>query len=257
MQTISVVIISYNEEKDIGRCIRSVLDIADEIIVVDSFSKDKTKEICLEFKNITFIEKEWEGYSATKNYGVSLATSEYILSLDADEALSEELVLSVKEFKQLAYLKPAYSMNRLTNYCGKWIKHCGWYPDIKLRLWKKNEGKWVGDIHEEVKLTIDKQESIGQLKGDILHYSYHSIYQHVNQYNKFSEQVAQKDFILGKRASLLKIIFAPFWKFFREYFFRLGILDGYFGFVICMNSAHATFVKYTKLKELQKKHEQG
>lgn len=250
--TIAVVIISLNEEKDIARCIGSVHDIADEIIVVDSFSTDKTKEICRGFSKVRFIEREWEGYSNTKNYSNSLAKSDYILSLDADEALSPELTKSLKKFRKTEKPETAYTMNRLTNYCGKWIRHCGWYPDKKLRLWKKEFGQWHGDIHEEVVINDPTFIESTHLKGDLFHYSYHSINQHINQYNKFTEMVAKNDIKRGKKATMFKILVAPFWKFIRDYFIRLGILDGYYGFVICMNSAHATFVKYTKQRQFQK-----
>lgn len=249
MTRISAVIITLNEERNIERCILSLQDIADEIIVIDSFSNDKTQEIC---KNhvVKFIQTKWLGYSETKNYGNNLATYDYILSIDADEALSEELKKEILLIKQSEKIEDAYFMKRLTNYCGSWIHHCGWYPDKKLRLWNKQKGKWEGNIHEEVKMQADA--GISDLKSDLLHYSYYSIQQHINQANKFTDLTASEAFKNAKKSSLFKIIFNPIVKFIKDYFIKLGFLDGYHGFIICVISSFATFMKYIKLRELYK-----
>ncbi len=247
MVKISAVIITFNEERNIERCINSLKGVIDEIIVVDSFSTDKTAEICNSL-DVKFFQTKWEGYAATKNYGNSLATYDYIFSIDADEALSETLKKEVLAFKNSDTLYDAYRLNRLTNYCGSWIHHCGWYPDTKLRLWNKQKGKWEGNIHEEVIMATDS--NIASFKGDLLHYSYYSIQQHINQANKFTDLTAMEAFRKGKKASILKIIFSPCVKFIRDYFLKLGFLDGYHGFVVCKISAFATYLKYTKLREL-------
>lgn len=249
MTRISAVIITLNEERNIERCILSLQNIADEIIVIDSFSIDKTQEICKNH-DVNFIQTKWLGYSETKNYGNNLATYDYILSIDADEALSEELKKEILLIKQSEKIEDAYFMKRLTNYCGSWIHHCGWYPDKKLRLWNKQKGKWEGNIHEEVKMQADA--SIAELKSDLLHYSYYSIQQHINQANKFTDLTAAEAFKNAKKSSLFKIIFNPIVKFIKDYFIKLGFLDGYHGFVICTISAFATFLKYIKLRELHK-----
>ena len=250
MKKISTVIITYNEERDIERCLLSLKNISDEIIVVDSFSKDRTKEICTGH-DTRFFEREFLGYSDQKNFGNTQAKHLYILSIDADEVLSPDLEKSILEFKKNKNSLEAYSFNRLTNYCGKWIKHCGWYPDAKLRLWKKSLGGWEGEIHEEVKL--DTETKIGHLNGDLFHYSYHSIAQHVNQANKFTDYTAAEAHRRGKKASLFKIMFNPIWKFKRDYIFKGGFMDGYYGFIVCAISAFATFLKYTKLRQISKK----
>ena len=249
MNTISVVIITLNEEKNIGRCLESLKNVADEIIVLDSYSTDRTKEICQRY-SVSYWEREWKGYSGTKNYANSLAKSEYILSVDADEALSPELEKALIEFKKTESPSLAYSLNRITNYCGKWIKHCGWYPDRKIRLWKKGAAKWVGEIHETLEFVEGPE--IWELKGDLYHYSFHAIKQHVEQINKFTEIGALQSFEKGKRTTLFKIFIYPKWKFFRDYIIKLGFLDGYYGYVVCKNSAHAKFLKYIKLYALQK-----
>lgn len=249
MIKISAVIITFNEERNIERCINSLKGVVDEIIVVDSFSKDKTKDIC-NVMGVAFYQTKWEGYAATKNYGNNLANYSYILSIDADEALSETLKKEILAFKNTNTLHDAYRLNRLTNYCGNWIHHCGWYPDTKLRLWNKQKGKWEGNIHEEV--VMENNSSVASFNGDLLHYSYYSIQQHINQANKFTDLTAMEALKKGKKASILKIIFSSCVKFIRDYFFKLGFLDGYHGFVICKISAFATYLKYTKLRELQK-----
>ena len=249
MVKVSAVIITYNEEINISRCLDSLLKIMDEIIVVDSYSNDKTEEICKKYP-VKFIKKEWMGYSATKNFGNNLATNDFILSIDADEALSEELKASILKIKNSSTPLEAYKVNRLTNYCGSWIHHCGWYPDTKLRLWDKTKGEWEGDIHEEVKFKTNA--SVGTLKGDLYHYSYHSIAQHIKQADKFTDLTAKDAFEKGKTSGILKILYKPFHKFIRDYIFKLGFLDGYHGYIVCKTSAFATFLKYTKLRELEK-----
>ena len=151
MLKLSVVIITLNEEKNIERCLQSVKDIADEIIVVDSYSDDRTEEICSEF-GVKFIQQKFKGYVDQKNDGNALASHDYILSLDADEALSEELAASISQVKE-NWQFDAYAMNRLTSYCGKWIRHSGWYPDRKSRLFDRRKARWTGHlVHERVEV---------------------------------------------------------------------------------------------------------
>ena len=145
----------------------------------------------------------------------------------------------------------AYYFNRMTNYCGKWIKHCGWYPDKKLRIWNKNKGEW-GGINPHDKVVMQDNTSLEYLKGDLLHYSYYSIHQHIAQFNSFTEIGANEAFKKGRKSNIFTIIIKSVWKFKRDYFFKLGFLDGYYGFVICSLSAQATFAKYLKLRELNK-----
>ena len=244
---ISAVIITFNEERNIERCINSLKNVADEVIVVDSFSTDNTSKICNSL-GVSFHQIKWEGYTPTKNLGNELAVNDYILSIDADEALSEELQKEIIAIKNNENPYDAYCIKRLTNYCGSWIHHCGWYPDIKLRLWNKQKGKWEGNIHEEV--IMEKSSSKTNLKSDLYHYSYYSTQQHINQANKFTDLTAQEAFKKGKKGSMFKIIFSPLVKFNRDYFLKLGFLDGYHGYVICKISAFATYLKYTKLREL-------
>ena len=249
MPKISVIIITLNEEENIGRCIDSVKDVADEIVVVDSYSTDKTEEI-VKRKGAKVILNKFEDYVKQHEFANKQVSYDHILTLDADEALSDELkesMINVKKYWQ----HDGYSMNRKTKYCDKWINHSGWYPDIKLRLYDRRKGKWTGEkIHE--KFSLMEGCTKGYMKGDILHYSFNSITQHVNQANKFTDLTAQAAYENGKKSTNFKIFFNPIVKFIRDYFFNLGFLDGYYGFVVCQISANATFLKYVKLKQLHK-----
>lgn len=247
MLKISAVIITFNEEKNIRRCIESILDIAEEIIVIDSFSNDDTQRICKSFSQVNFIQKSWEGYSQTKNFGNSLAKNDLILSIDADEELSKDLIESIKQIKH-SNLKGYYSFNRLTNYCGTWIKHCGWYPDTKTRIFENGKAFWEGSIHEELIFT-DNLIPVW-LNGDCYHYSYYTILEHKKQIEKYSTLLAEKLANKNEKVSFGKLVFSPIFRFFRDYFFKLGFLDGYHGLVICFLSSKATFLKYKKAQKL-------
>ncbi len=250
MIKISVVIITFNEEKNIERCLNSVKDIADEIVVLDSFSTDKTEEICKKH-NVKFFQHKFDGYTQQKNRAVNLAVNNYILSLDADEELSAKLKNSIKEIKNNPIFE-VYKFNRLNIYCGKAVKHTSWYPDCKIRFWNKEKGRWVGDkIHEIVE--ADKDCKIGFLKGDLLHYSYNSIEEHISQTNKFStlgaEQISGKSFPI----LLFKALFNPVFRFFKNYFIKHGFLGGYTSFMISVIISFETFLKYSKAIFLYKK----
>lgn len=249
MIKISSVIITLNEEQNIARCINSLKRVSDEIIVVDSFSTDNTVEICNEL-GARVLQRKFTGYRDQKQWAAEQAQNDFVLSLDADEELSEKLIESILELKKNP-VGDAFTMNRLNSYCGKWIKHCGWYPDRKIRLWNRKHGSWLGvNLHEKVEVAKDCK--ISHLEGDILHYTYNTISQHVKQLNAFTDIGAQEAFEKGKKANLFMILFKSIWKFKRDYIFKLGFLDGYYGFIICYISAFATFLKYAKLRELNK-----
>lgn len=199
MEKISATIITYNEEKNIERCLKSLQGVADEIIVVDSFSNDQTKEICLKY-NVAFFERAFIDYSDQKNFAIGQANYKLILSIDADEELSDQLKKSIIDIKH-NWQYEAYSFNRMTNYCGKWIKHTGWYPDVQIRLFDKTTIKWVGIIHE--KLDVSK-DAICHLKGNLLHYSFYSINQHIAQINRYSDLKAEQLYQKGKKSKCFK-----------------------------------------------------
>lgn len=243
---VSAVIITFNEERNIGRCLDSLKGVADEILVVDSFSVDRTEEICRS-RGVAFHSKEWLGYSEQKNYANQLASNNWILSLDADEELSEELKNAILALKKKGEPRVA-RFARLTNYCGHWVRHGGWYPDYKVRMFDRRKVKWQGIIHEELKGF--SEEEVLLLKGDCLHYSYYTIGDHYRQTEKFTTLSAREMFAKGKKPGFLKLYISPIAKFINDYFFRLGFLDGKTGFVIAKISAGATRMKYKKLKEL-------
>lgn len=243
---ISAVIITLNEERNIARCLVSLRQVADEIIVVDSGSIDNTAQICAQY-GVTVIHQPWLGYGAQKNFAAQLANFDYILSVDADEALSPELIDCLKKIKK-APMVDAYQVNRLTNYCGKWIFHCGWYPDRKIRLWRKHKACWTTPkVHETIKLSPNTV--VEHLHGNLLHYTYYTLAEHVQVANHYTTLLAEEYARQGKKAGLLKRFVSPLYSFFRDYILRLGILDGYDGFVICLIAAFSTFLKYAKLKQ--------
>ena len=241
---ISAVIITKNEELNIGRCLDSLQGIADESIVVDSFSTDRTEEICRQY-DIRFYQKEFADYSTSKNFGNTKAQYAYILSLDADEALSDDLRKAmIKAREHFEY--DAYSMNRRTRYCGKWIKRCGWYPDRKIRLWKSGTAEWRGRIHEELDMV---GKSCGHLDGDILHYSYGSIGDHLKRIDHFTDLMADDLYMKKKKVGLVRLVINPAAKFMSKYIMQGGFLEGFHGLLISSLSAYYTFCKYAKLRE--------
>ncbi len=250
MPQLSVVIITFNEEKNIGRCLDSVKEIADDVVVVDSFSTDKTEEISLA-KGARFVQHKFEGHIEQKNWAITQAKYPHVLSLDADEALDETLKNSILEVKN-NWQKDGYYMNRLTNYCGKWIHHCGWYPDKKLRLWDSRKGKWGGiNPHDKYEL-FEGDKNASHLKGDILHYSFYTREQHLQQTEKFTTISAKAYFDKGKKAGFVKLYLSPVAKFIQGYLLKLGFLDGAAGFTICRISSYTTYLKYKKLSALYK-----
>jgi glycosyltransferase involved in cell wall biosynthesis len=247
MVKISAVIITFNEQDYIGRCLSSLEGIADEIIVVDSFSTDSTESVCENF-NVKFFKHEFEGYTEQKNYALSLAANNYVLSLDADEALSDDLKESVKRIKNNPEYD-GYIFNRMQNYCGKWIKHSRWYPDRHLRLFNKSCGNWVGpNPHDTFKLNPGCRTR--RIKGDLLHWNYGSIEEHIEKINRFSTISAKEYFKAGKRACFCTAPVHMMWSFFRSYILCAGFLEGQLGLVGCSITAYETFLKYSKLRKL-------
>jgi glycosyltransferase involved in cell wall biosynthesis len=247
MIKLSVIIITFNEEVNIERCLRSVKNIADEVIVVDSFSTDKTEEICQRF-GVTFIQNKFEGHIEQKNWALGQANFDYVLSLDADEAVSEQLEKSILQVKS-NWKFNTYKMNRLTNYCGDWIKHGSWYPDTKLRLAKGDSVSWGGHNPHDKLIAVNKEKAT-HLKGDILHYSYYSVDEHIAQQERFSTIAAQALYNRGKRAPWYKMYVNPMASLFKDIVVRSGYLDGVAGFKVAQISAISVYWKYKKLRQL-------
>ncbi|HEX3767891.1 MAG TPA: glycosyltransferase family 2 protein [Puia sp.] len=244
MEKLSVVIICFNEEKNIARCIDSVKDVADEILILDSWSTDQTVAIA-ESKGAVVKQEVFRGFIEKKNKAVELASNDFVLSLDADEALNPLLTQSILHIKE-NFSTRAYRMNRCSNYCGKFIRHGSWYPDAKIRLFDRRIAHWGGaNPHDQI--VLHDNIRVEHLKGDILHYSYHTISEHVIQNNKLSTIAAESLFASGKKTNLLNILIRPWWAFCVSFVFRTGFLDGLFGFVIAVQIAHMTFLKHLKL----------
>lgn len=246
---ISATVITLNEERNIARCIDALKKIADEIVVLDSGSTDGTQRICEE-KGVTFHTRPFDDYAAQKNQAADLATHDFILSVDADEAPSDLLRASIFAAKA-NQTADVYSMDRLTSYCGHWVKHCGWYPDTKIRLYDRRKAQWTGKrIHEKV--TPETGARLARLEGDLLHYSFYTIDQHMATVNRFSTLKAELLHEKGRGAPFLKMILSAPVKFLKIFVFKAGFLDGSAGFHIAVNSAHGDYLKYAKLRELRK-----
>jgi len=246
---LSVVIITYNEERNIGRCLDAILDLADDIVVLDSFSSDRTEEIC-RARGARFFQHPFDGHIEQKNRALTHALYPHVLSLDADEVPDETLKASIRSVKE-HWSHDGYTMNRLTNYCGKWIRHCGWYPDVKLRLWDSRKGRW-GGTNPHDRYELDEGATVSHLDGDLLHYSYRTISEHDAQLEKFSALGARALFDQGRRAGLLTVAVKTAAKFIRVYFVKLGFLDGYYGWVIAVKSARESWLRYSALRRLRR-----
>jgi len=247
---VSVVIITFNEERNIARCLASVKAVADDIVVVDSFSTDATERIVREH-GARFVQHAFAGHIEQKNWAITQAKYPWVLSLDADEALDEELSRSILEVKRSTPVADGYTMSRLTNYCGTWVRHGGWYPDIKLRLWDSRKGRWGGtNPHDRYEMGAGAR--IARLKGDILHYSFYTVAEHEQQVVRFANIAAKAMHGKGKRSSAIQIIFSPLWRFLHGYLIRGGFRDGAAGFTIARLSARAKRLKYTELARLNR-----
>lgn len=249
MTPLSVVIITFNEEKHIGNCLHSVRAVADEIVVVDSNSTDQTKAISEKF-GVRFIEHAFEGHIEQKNFALTQATFPYVLSLDADECLSPELTRSILFVKE-HWKYDGYACNRLNNYCGKWIHHSGWYPDTKLRLFDRRKGKW-GGINPHDKFEMIPGAATGFLKGDLLHYTAETEEQFLKKMDRYTDIMAAELFRQNKSTNLFFIYIKTGIHFIRNIFFRLGFLDGSTGWRLSRIGAFYTYQKYYKLLKLQR-----
>jgi glycosyltransferase involved in cell wall biosynthesis len=247
--TLSVCIISGAEAHRIGACIGSVEKLASEIIVVvDERAADDTAEVAKSRGARAFTES-WKGHIAQKNSAAEKASGDWILSLDADEVLSEQLC---NEIADLLRSNPvtfsAYSFPRCSKYLGRWIRHGDWYPDRQTRLWRKGAARWGGiDPHDKLMIEGD----VGQLNGDLWHYSMTSLDHQVSKTVIYADEFVRQCQLKGRQVSLLDLCFRPVYRFVRSYVFRLGFLDGWQGFSIAWMTAFYTFLRYAKAKEAQ------
>ncbi len=248
---ISVVIITFNEEKRLEPALKSVAGVASEIVVVDSHSTDGTVKLARRYTS-KVIERTWTNFADQKNFANAQAAGPWILSLDADERLSPELREELLALRGAAPACSGFSMPRQVFYLGRWIRHSGWYPDRKVRLFRKDRAVWEGDyVHESLVLA----GTVERLRGAIHHFTYDSISAHVARINTFSALGAQKLYARGKKGRFVDLLVLPWARFFKSYLFKLGVLDGFPGLVISALNGYAVFLRYAKLREIWKKGE--
>lgn len=245
--TLTVSIITLNEEKNLARTLNSVKKFADEIVIVDSGSTDKTEEIAKSF-NAKFYFQKWLGYGPQRNKSIDLATSEWVLNIDADEEISEELAKKIMDIKNGKISNiDVFKINFMSVCFGKKIKHGGWSNTYRIRLFKKDSGRFnENNVHEE----FITSSQIGKINEYILHHSYSDLEDYFTKFNKYTTLGAIEYYKKNKKASFLSIVLSPIYKFIRMYFFRLGFLDGLEGFVLAITSSLYTMVKYYKLREI-------
>ncbi|MBI3654491.1 MAG: glycosyltransferase family 2 protein [Acidobacteria bacterium] len=245
---ISATIITLNEEDHLAEALRS-LDWADEIIVVDSASSDRTVAIARQFTDKIFIQK-WPGYAAQKNFATQQATHDWVFNLDADERVSEDLAGELKALKKAENIGvSAFEMPRKVFYLGRWIQHSGWYPDYKIRLYNRTQGRWTGAyVHESVQVD----GAVKRLRGDLLHYTVRNASEHHLRLDNYTTLAAREACEKNRRASFWAIAVAPLATFLKTYIFKLGFLDGLPGFAIAWFAAHYVFLKNLKLWELHR-----
>jgi len=242
---ISATIIAFNEERNIARVIES-LRCCDEIVVVDSGSTDRTVELANKL-GAHVVETSWRGYAGQKNYATEQCENDWILSLDADEALSEALEGEIWQIKKNGPQYDAYTMPRMAQYLGRWILHSGWYPDRKVRLFDRKHAKWVGEkIHESVQV----QGRVGHLNSSILHFTCNSLSEHLKTMDRYTTLAAEQ--LVDDRTPIgwTQLALEPPWTFVRTYVLQRGFLDGMEGLAIANMAALYTFLKYAKAKNM-------
>jgi len=248
MGTLSVVTIALNEERNIAECLASV-HWADELIVVDSGSTDRTMELARQYTS-KVLSVEWKGYGATKNYALDQAAGDWVLWLDADERVTPPLADEIKQVIAGNGETSGYSVARRAYFLGRWIKHCGWYPSRVTRLFRRTQGRFSENrVHEQLIV----HGSVGALQNDLMHYTDPDLQHYFTKFNRYTSLAAEDMAASGKRFSLPDLLFRPSFLFVKMYFLRLGFLDGIHGFILSVVSAGYVFVKYAKLWELQRK----
>jgi glycosyltransferase involved in cell wall biosynthesis len=244
---ISACIIAMNEEDRLPDAIASV-DFCDEVLVVDSHSTDRTREVAAQL-GARVIERDWPGFVEQKEFAIRAATHDWVLCLDADERISTRLRAEIVALRDAGFPGHAgWRSPRLSSYLGRWMKHGGWYPNYQLRLFDRRQGRWGGDrLHEHVLLNSKP----GKLAGDLLHHPYRNFAEHLATIDKYTTIMAQSMHARGKRVHLGHLVLGPFARFFRFYFVRLGFLEGWRGFVQACLAAHYGRMKYAKALVLQ------
>jgi glycosyltransferase involved in cell wall biosynthesis len=249
MNTLSVIIITRNEQANLDACLSSVCEIADEIVVVDSFSTDDTLSIAKSYKAVISSPADWLGFGTQKNRALDLATKDWVLSIDADERLTQELRDEIKSVLANP-LSDCYAIPRRSYYCGRLINYSGWNPDFVTRLFKLGTARFSDHLVHERVLT---KSFIHKMKSCMLHYSMLNFSQVLNKIDRYSSDSAQQAFLVGKKSSVYKAVLHGFWAFVRTYIFKLGILDGSHGLALAISNAEGSYYRYLKLWLLNEK----
>ncbi len=245
---LSACIIAMNEEDRIGDCLAS-LAFCDEVVVVDSHSSDRTRELAAG-AGAKVIERDWPGHVAQKEFAIRAAEFDWVLCVDADERISPELRAEIEALRSRGFPdRSGWTMPRLCSYLGRWIRHGNWYPDRQLRLFDRRRGRWGGnDPHDKVELEGD----VGRLAGDLIHHPYRNFSDHLRTIDVYTTTMAQGMYDRGKRTGIFSIVFNPTWKFLRFYVLKMSFLDGWRGLLLAYLAAHYTRLKYAKLLVLQR-----
>ncbi|HXE63451.1 MAG TPA: glycosyltransferase family 2 protein [Bryobacteraceae bacterium] len=247
---ISATIVTLNEEHNIARAMESLKPCVDEIVVVDSGSSDRTREIAAE-RGARVVREEWRGYPEQKNFAAACAAHDWILSIDADEELTPQLAAEIQALRAGGDHSEVggWTMPRRARYLGRWIRHSGWYPDRKIRLYHRGRGAWKGErVHE----SVNVRGSVGALRNDLLHFTCDSLHQHLLTIDRYTSLAAQAITESGKPVPIRRLVIDPPWTFLRSYFLQRGFLDGGHGFMIAAMAAFYTFLKYAKAREIPK-----
>ncbi|MBS4029019.1 MAG: glycosyltransferase family 2 protein [Ignavibacteriales bacterium] len=246
MKTLSVIVITYNEEHNIEECLRTI-SWANEIVVVDSHSTDATVVLANKFTDKVFLV-EGKGYAAAKNFALEKTSGEWILWLDADERVTEELAKEIQAvLEQSSIVFNGFEIARRAYFLGKWIQHCGWYPGYVIRLFRKDSARFKElAVHEILEFSTPK---VSRLRGNLLHFTDPNLFHYFQKFNKYTSLAAEELEKKNILFSLSDIIIRPLWMFFKMYFVKRGFMDGIQGFILCVCSSLYVFVKYAKLWE--------
>ena len=242
MPEIGVLLLTYNEEKNIENCLESVKWV-ERIVIVDSYSEDNTLEIAENY-NVEIYQKEFNDFSSQRNFGIQKLDTSWVLVIDADErvtsVLKEEILRIISEGN-----KKAYKIPRKNYFLGKWIKYCGWYPDYTLRLFKNENIYFQGKVHEKVELNCE----IGRLENSLIHYTHRNIGEYVNKINKYTDLAAEELYNRGKDVGVFYVVLRPLYELFLKLIIKKGVLLGKEGLLLSVLSAFYKFLKYAKLWE--------
>jgi glycosyltransferase involved in cell wall biosynthesis len=253
---VSVYVLTYNNRRTIERCLES-LRWAEELVIVDSFSTDRTYELCQQYTDKAY-QQEWKGHRDQYQFAANLTTKDWIMFVDADEEVPPELAGEIRtELSRKPNAFDGFFVYRRTYYLGRWIRHGGWYPDGEIRLYRRDKGSWEGGLHAKVVVN----GKVRTLKNQYLHYTYRDISDQIRTIDKYS-QIAAEDLVReGKKFSLFKLLFHPPFRFIKEYLFKSGFRDGLPGLIIIASTMYYVFIKYAKLWELEhtgeKKEDEG